>query len=120
VQNDRAMDRLIERQFLKRALDSDRDAWEKASPIARVRRDAPPFFVIHGAADSLAYAPGARYFVAALRAAGAAPVVFAELPDAQHAFDTFQSVRALVLARAVQRFLAYHYSNHHSAKSGRT
>jgi acetyl esterase/lipase len=118
VQNDPAMQRLVERQFLKCALARDREAWEKASPLARVRRDAPPFFVIHGAADSLAYAPGARIFVAALRAAGAAPVVHAELPEAQHAFDTFQSVRAQQNARAIQRFLAYHYSLHLRERRG--
>jgi acetyl esterase/lipase len=110
VQNDRAMQRLIERQFLKLTLAEHRDAWEKGSPIARVRRDAPPFFALHGGGDSLAYPAGARHFVAALRAAGAAPVAYAELPGAQHAFDTFQSVRALLAARAVQRFLAYQYS----------
>jgi acetyl esterase/lipase len=117
VQNDPAMQRLVERQFLKCALAQERSAWEKASPIARVRRDAPPFFVIHGAADSLAYAPGARHFAAALRAAGA-QVAYAELPDAQHAFDTFQSVRAQQTARAVQRFLAYHYSMHLRERRG--
>ena len=109
VQNDPAMHRLIERQFLKCRLADARAVWEKASPIARVRADAPPFFVIHGSADSLAYVPGARYFAAALRAAGARSVAFAEIPGAQHAFDTFQSVRAQHSARAVQRFLAYHY-----------
>jgi len=109
VQNDAAMDRLVEQQFLKVARNADPEAWEKASPIARVRRDAPPFFVIHGAADSLAYVEGARHFVAALRAAGAGSVAYAEIPHAQHAFDTFQSLRAQQTARAIGRFLAYHY-----------
>ena len=29
------------------------DPFEKASPILRVRKDAPPFYVIHGANDTL-------------------------------------------------------------------
>jgi acetyl esterase/lipase len=119
VQNDPAMQRLIERQFLKCALADARDAWERGSPIACVRPDAPPFFVIQGAADSLAYPAGARHFAAALRAAGARCVAYAELPGAQHAFDTFQSVRALHCARAVQRFLAYHYGAHRARGAAR-
>jgi acetyl esterase/lipase len=119
VQNDRAMQRLIERQFLKCALSDARDAWERGSPIACVRSDAPPFFVIQGTADSLAYPAGARHFTAALRAAGARCVVHAELPGAQHAFDSFQSVRALHCARAVQRFLAYHYGAHRARGAAR-
>jgi hypothetical protein len=40
--------------------------------------------------------------------------VFAELPGAQHAYETFPSIRAHASAHAVERFLAVVRSEHHS------
>ena len=67
--------------------------------------DAPPFFVIHGANDSLVPVEQARSFVAMLRAESKRPVVYAELPGAQHAFEVFDSPRTISSAGAVHRFL---------------
>ncbi|HYF45567.1 MAG TPA: hypothetical protein VD926_05105 [Acidimicrobiales bacterium] len=80
-----------------------------ASPLARVHAGAPPSFVIHGTFDSLSPVGQARAFVSALRAAGA-PV--AELPAAQHAFDTFHSVRSAHVADGVARWLAALHERH--------
>ncbi len=65
-----------------------------------------PFFVLHGTNDSLVPVEPARTFVEELRSASRQPVVYAELPDAQHAFEIFPSVRAHAAAHAVERFLA--------------
>jgi acetyl esterase/lipase len=81
-----------------------RDAWDAASPLVRVHRNAPPFFVVHGHDDALAWCEEARRFVGALRAASEAPVAYAELPGAQHAFETFCSVRSAHAAFAAVRF----------------
>ena len=81
------------------------EAWERASPIRWVNPDAPPFFVIHGANDSLVWCEGARAFVAALRAASRSPVAYAELPGAQHAFDLFWSPRSAHTVEAIAAFL---------------
>lgn len=97
--------KLLERVMRSRVA-TDRERWEQASPIHRVGPHAPPFFVLHGTNDSLAYVEQARRFVEALRAASHQPVVYAELPRAQHAFDLFASVRTLHTVRAVERFLA--------------
>jgi acetyl esterase/lipase len=83
---------------------SQLDAYRAGSPIHHVRADAPPFFVLHGTHDSLASLEEARAFVAALRATSTQPVVFAELPLAQHAFDIFHSPRTLHVLRATHRF----------------
>ena len=56
-----------------------------------MHRDAPPFFVIHGINDTLAPVADARLFVDALRQVSSAPVAYAELPYAQHAFDVLPS-----------------------------
>ncbi|MBZ4557591.1 alpha/beta hydrolase [Mycobacterium avium subsp. hominissuis] len=81
-----------------------------ASPITHVNPDAPPFFVLHGRNDSLAYVEQARAFVERLRQVSTQPVVYAELPFTQHAFDIFGSVRAAHTAVAVEQFLAEVYS----------
>ncbi|HXA12801.1 MAG TPA: alpha/beta hydrolase, partial [Mycobacterium sp.] len=57
-----------------------------------------------------------RVFSARLREVSQQPVVYAELPFAQHAFDIFGSVRASHAALAVEEFLAEIYSK--SAHSG--
>ncbi|MGH9302434.1 MAG: prolyl oligopeptidase family serine peptidase, partial [Acidimicrobiales bacterium] len=74
--------------------------YAKASPIDRVKESAPPFFVIHGRNDSLVPVQEARDFAAALRQRSLRPVVYAELPFTQHAFDTFHSERVRHVTRA--------------------
>lgn len=81
-----------------------------ASPIAHVAADAPPFFVLHGTNDSLVPVEQARRFTARLREVSRQPVVYAELPYAQHAFDIFGSARAAHAAVAVEQFLAEIYA----------
>lgn len=88
------------------------DGWDAASPIAQVGPHAPPFFVLHGTFDSMAYVTEARVFVDALRAASNEPVVYAELPAAQHAFDTFHTVRSTHVVNGVARWLAWLHATH--------
>ena len=85
------------------------EAFRAASPITYVSADAPPFFVLHGTNDSLIPVEQARAFTARLREVSSQPVVYAELPFAQHAFDIFGSVRAAHAAVAVEQFLAEIY-----------
>jgi acetyl esterase/lipase len=81
-----------------------------ASPITHADSDAPPFFVLHGRNDSFIPVEQARGFVARLREVSTQPVAYAELPFAQHAFDTFGSARAAHAAVAVEQFLAEIYA----------
>jgi acetyl esterase/lipase len=97
---------LLSRRVLKTALVDDRDSWDAASPMSHVGPDAPPFFVLHGTNDTLVPVEQAREFVAMLRAVAREPVVYAELPRAQHAFDILPSARAHHTVHAVERFLA--------------
>jgi acetyl esterase/lipase len=98
---------LAERALLKQRLADDRDSFERASPLDRVRADAPPFMVVHGTDDSLVPVEEARAFAAALRARSRAPSVYLELPGAQHAFEIFHSVRSDAVVRGVHRFLTF-------------
>jgi acetyl esterase/lipase len=102
--------KLLQRWVMKQPLAHARDAFEKASPMSRVRADAPPFFVIHGDRDTLVPVAEARRFSEALRASASAPVVYAEIPGAQHAFEIFPSLRATFVVHGVERFLAWLYS----------
>ena len=58
---------LLQRLVVKKRLTKHLQVYRDASPITRVRPDAPPFFVLHGDDDSLIPVPEAREFVAALR-----------------------------------------------------
>jgi acetyl esterase/lipase len=102
----RALVPFLERRVMHSRLADHRALWDRASPMSHVRPDAPPFFVLHGTNDVLVPVEHARSFVRALRGASRNPVVYAELPRAQHAFDVLPSVRAHHTVRAVERFLA--------------
>jgi acetyl esterase/lipase len=102
-----AMAPFLERFVLRCPPDAERARWEAASPLSRIHQGAPPFCVIHGTHDSLVFVEEARLFVQALREKSRAPVVYLELPGAQHAFDTFHSVRSAAAVRAVEGFLEH-------------
>ena len=91
---------------MKVSMDGSRTAYERASPINRVSGGAPPFFVVHGANDTLVPVGEARGFVERLRRTSTAPVAYAELPGAQHAFEIFPSIRTAHVVAGVADFLA--------------
>ncbi len=103
---------LLTRHVFKTSLAEDRANWEAASPMTHVGPNAPPFFVIHGTNDTIVPVEQARSFTSMLGAVSQQPVVYAELPRAQHAFDAFPSVRTHHTVHAVERFLAVVRSRH--------
>jgi len=79
-------------------------------PTSRLRyatSKAPPCFVAHGDRDSLVIVDDARGFVEQLRATSSNPVVYAELPGAQHGFDLFRSRRFDTVIDAIEAFAAH-------------
>jgi acetyl esterase/lipase len=78
-----------------------------SSPLACDTAAAPPFFLVHGDHDSLIPVAAARLFAARLRAASASPVVYAELPGAQHGFDRFRSLRYEAVVDGIEAFAAW-------------
>jgi acetyl esterase/lipase len=102
---DKGLLTLLERRVFKRRYDDDPSVFRSASPLWRVNAQAPPFFVVHGTHDTLVPVAEARRFVEALRAVSVAPVLYAELPYTQHAFDVLPSVRSAHAVAAVVRFL---------------
>jgi acetyl esterase/lipase len=95
----------LERQIMKAFRDEEPEKFRRASPIERIHPEAPPFLVIHGDRDTIAPVEEARHFASGLRQTSKAPVVYAELGGAQHAFDLFCSPRTSHMLAAVLQFL---------------
>ncbi len=96
---------MLEKTVMKTRESEHPELFRAASPTFRVRPDAPPFFVLHGANDTLVPVETARTFVERLRAVSRQPVAYAELPLAQHAFDVLASLRCQATTSAVADFL---------------
>jgi len=105
---------LLERIVMKRRFDDAPDDYDRASPVfhAAKAEAAPPFMVVHGDRDSLAPLGAALRFCDVLRSRGGAPLVWACLPGAQHAFEVFPSLRSVPAVHGVHRFCQAVYSAH--------
>jgi acetyl esterase/lipase len=77
-----------------------------SSPLEQISNSAPPLFIAHGELDSFVPVTGARHFVHRLRANSTAPVVYAELPGAQHTFDLYHSIRFESVIDGIEAFTA--------------
>jgi acetyl esterase/lipase len=97
--------RFFAKTIMKATLAQDPELYRLASPVDQIGEDAPPFFIIHGANDTLIPVQEARRFAALLREKGRAPVAYAELPGTQHAFEVFRSIRAAEVVPRVEVFL---------------
>ena len=106
-----SMDDILADKVMQCSKEGNRDLWDDCSPLAHVNADAPPTYVIQGTHDSLVWVEEARVFVSALQAAATAPIAYAELPGAQHAFEVFHSVRTDQVVNSVADFLEWSHAN---------
>jgi acetyl esterase/lipase len=97
--------KMLEKRVMKVQESEHPELFRAASPTHRVRAEAPPFFVLQGVNDTLVPVESARAFVERLRTVSRAPVAYAELPLAQHAFDVLASLRCQATTSAVGDFL---------------
>jgi len=95
----------LERVVVKRKITKRPELFRKASPIARVRADAPPFLVLHGSGDTVIPVQQARDFVEKLKGVSRSAVSYAELPGAGHGFDMTDGARTGSAATAIGLFL---------------
>jgi acetyl esterase/lipase len=98
---------MIQKYVVKKPFAAAPDVYEAASPMFRVHPGAPPALVIHGDLDTLAPVTEARAFVEKMRAVSRKPVVYVELKGAHHAFEIFNSIRAMHVISGVDLFLAW-------------
>ncbi|MGB8407513.1 MAG: alpha/beta hydrolase [Mycobacterium sp.] len=101
----------LERVVVRRSIDKHPEIFRAASPIARVRRDAPPFLVIHGSGDTVIPVQQARDFVQELRSVSESAVSYVELPGAGHGFDMTDGARTGTMATAIGLFLSEVHRN---------
>jgi acetyl esterase/lipase len=96
---------LLQKMVVKKPFKQNRQVYLDASPITKIRPDAPPFFILHGEDDSIIPVGEGREFAEALAQKSDDVVVYSEIPHAQHAFDFFGSPHGDFTATAVGHFL---------------
>lgn len=76
-----------------------------STPFAFDTRHAPPIMLVHGDLDNYTPVETARALAAHLEEGSSEPVVYAELPGAQHGFDLAASERFQAVVDGVEAFL---------------
>jgi acetyl esterase/lipase len=113
--NRETFDRFFQDRIMHESVEANPDLWDLASPVAQVHAAAPPFMVLHGTHDSLAVVQDARVFVQKLRDVSQEPVVYVEMPGAEHAWELFHSLRTEHTVDGVHRFLEWALARHRAA-----
>jgi acetyl esterase/lipase len=77
-----------------------------SSPLDYAGRGSAPLLIVHGDQDTLTSAKTAHALAERARSASANPVVFVELPGAQHSFDQLSSIRFEAVVEGIEAFAA--------------
>jgi acetyl esterase/lipase len=77
-----------------------------SSPFDYADRGSPPLLVVHGDRDTLTSSQRARALAEQARTASADPVVYVELPGAEHSFDLLSSIRFEAVIDGIEAFAA--------------
>src|SRR5262249_49370200 len=75
-----------------------------SSPFDYAGRGSAPLLIVHGEQDTFTSAEQARALAERARRASAHPVVYAELPGAQHSFDLLCSIRFEAVIDGLEAF----------------
>jgi acetyl esterase/lipase len=92
------------------------DGQPLTSPLGLSGAAPPPLFVAHGDNDTYVPVEAARDAMERLRAVSANPVVYVELPGAQHSFDLFRSIRFERLIDGIDAFTGWVRAGRTSAR----
>lgn len=95
------LEQWLTERVIKQTRSEGGELWKIASPVSWIHEDAPPFLIIHGEADTLVPVKESRELYARLKAVSKQAVAYAELPDAQHAFDLVISLRCQIVVNAL-------------------
>jgi len=109
--NRRIYERFLTGKVLHESVKDNPALWDLASPVAQIHPQAPPFMVFHGTHDSLAAVSEGRVFSDKLREVSQQPVVYVEMPGAEHAWDIMHSLRTEHSIDGVHRFLEWVRTN---------
>jgi acetyl esterase/lipase len=86
-----------------------------SSPFDYADRGAPPLLIVHGDRDSLTSSERAHALAELARGASADPVVYVELPGAEHSFDLLSSIRFEAVIDGIEAFAAQSAPPPHTA-----
>jgi acetyl esterase/lipase len=75
-----------------------------SSPFDYAARGSAPLLIVHGNQDTFTSAEQARALAERARRASASPVVYVELPGAQHSFDLLCSIRFEAVIDGIEAF----------------
>ena len=100
------MDGFISRKIIQQTREAAPEVFEDGSPISWIHREgvaesAPPFFIVQRTQQSQEWVEEVRRFVAEFAPLTSVPLVYAELPRAQHAFEIFHSPAPAIFKRSV-------------------
>jgi acetyl esterase/lipase len=77
-----------------------------SSPFDYAERGSAPLLIVHGDQDTFTSAHTARALAEKARSASTNPVVYVELPGAQHSFDLLFSIRLEAVIDGIEAFAA--------------
>ena len=109
--NKQVYERFLTGKVLHESVKDNPALWDLASPVAQIHADAPPFMILHGALDSLAAVSEGRVFSQKLAEVSNNPVVYVEMPGAEHAWEIIHSLRTEHTIDGVHRFLEWVRAN---------
>lgn len=107
----------ISAKVLKQTRAEAPELWKQASPLYWVHKDAPPFLIIHGEADTLVPVGESQTLYNALHVTSEQAVAYAEIPDAQHAFEIGISLRTQIVVNQLCVYLDELYRRHQQTAS---
>ncbi len=105
--NRRVYTRFLSGKVMHETLEDNPALWDLASPVAQIHADAPPYMILHGTHDSLAVVNEGRVFSQKLREVSQNPVIYVEMPGAEHAWEIVHSLRTEHTVDGVHRFLEW-------------
>ena len=106
------MDSFITRRIVQQTREAVPHIFEDGSPNSWIHREgvaaaAPPFCIVQGTHDSLVWVEEVRRFVAEFSPLTSHPLVYTELPGAQHAFEILHSPRTSHFLNAAAAWLEW-------------
>ncbi len=105
------MEKQLAKLVFKSSPQEQPELWDSMCSESQINSKAPPFFIIHGTHDSLAFEEAGEAFANALGASSENPVAYASVEGAQHAFEIFHSLRTENTINAVTEFLEWSYAD---------
>ena len=109
---DNGLEKMVADKVFKITRSENPKLWRQASPLYWVNEQAPPCLLIHGEADTLVPVDESRALYRKLTEHSRQSVAYAELPDAQHAFELMNSTRTQIMVNALCFYLDQLYRSH--------